>query len=182
MIITNLNELAHFIWQAYIKNGDVVLDATCGNGHDTLRLLELTGKEGLVYAIDIQESAVEKCRKATSNVENVVYITDSHSRIDEYIEEELSAAVFNLGYLPNFDHEIVTQPQTTAKAIEKALYMLKKEGIVSVTAYMGHDEGQEYRFVADFFKTLDKKAFKVIEIDPLNQSEWSPRLFICQKM
>lgn len=182
MIITNLNELAHFLWQAYVKKGDTVLDATCGNGHDTLRLLELAGEEGIVYAVDIQPAAVEKCRSNTSNAKNAVYITDSHSNIDKYIKDNLSAAVFNLGYLPNSDHDIVTRQQTTLIAVEKAMKLLKKEGIISITAYLGHDQALEYTAVADFFKSLDPKRFKVVEIDPLNQSDLSPKLFICQKL
>lgn len=181
MIITNLNELAHFLWQEYIKKGDIVLDATCGNGHDTLRLLELAGEDGLVYAFDIQKSAVEKCRNMTSNAKNAVYIIDSHSNIDKYIKKELSAAVFNLGYLPNSDHDITTQPKTTIEAIVKVLKLLKKGGIISLASYRGHDEAAEYTAVSDFLKKLDPKDFKVIEIDPINQSDLSPKLFICQK-
>lgn len=37
--------------------GDIVVDATMGNGHDTQFLAELVGENGHVYAFDIQESA-----------------------------------------------------------------------------------------------------------------------------
>ena len=46
-----------------VQPGDTVVDATMGNGHDTLFLAEQVGAEGRVYAFDIQESALESTRQ-----------------------------------------------------------------------------------------------------------------------
>lgn len=50
------------MWRKYVGKGDVVVDATCGNGHDTLALLQMVAdqesKRGRVYALDIQDSAL----------------------------------------------------------------------------------------------------------------------------
>lgn len=43
--------------------GDIVIDATMGNGHDTQFLAELVGENGHVYAFDIQESAVANTKE-----------------------------------------------------------------------------------------------------------------------
>ena len=47
----------------HIKEGDVVVDFTMGNGHDTAFLSKAVGPEGHVYAFDIQAQAVESTRK-----------------------------------------------------------------------------------------------------------------------
>lgn len=45
-----------------VNAGDTVVDATMGNGHDTLFLAGQVGPEGHVCAFDIQESALESTR------------------------------------------------------------------------------------------------------------------------
>ena len=46
-----------------LRMGDYCIDATCGNGHDTLLLCRLAGSDGLTAGFDIQEQAVEKTKK-----------------------------------------------------------------------------------------------------------------------
>lgn len=38
--------------------GDTVIDATAGNGHDTVFLAQLVGRQGRVWAFDVQSSAL----------------------------------------------------------------------------------------------------------------------------
>ena len=45
---------AHHSWTQFVAPGDTVVDATCGNGYDTLYLASLVGPQGQVYAFDIQ--------------------------------------------------------------------------------------------------------------------------------
>ena len=47
---------AHFI-EEQVKPGDFCIDATMGNGNDTLLLSRLCGDSGQVLAFDIQEQA-----------------------------------------------------------------------------------------------------------------------------
>ena len=49
---------AHLLMEDRLQPGDAVIDATCGNGHDTLFLSRLVGHEGHVWAFDVQEAAV----------------------------------------------------------------------------------------------------------------------------
>ena len=42
-----------------IKPGDLCIDATMGNGHDTLFLSQLAGPSGFVLAFDIQQAALD---------------------------------------------------------------------------------------------------------------------------
>ncbi len=52
--------LSHILLRERVKPGDRVVDATCGNGHDTLFLAGLVEAEGAVFAFDVQELALEK--------------------------------------------------------------------------------------------------------------------------
>jgi tRNA A58 N-methylase Trm61 len=63
----SLLELAHASVQRAVKPGSVAVDATAGNGNDTLFLAGLVGTSGLVLAFDIQPEALEKTRAVLEN-------------------------------------------------------------------------------------------------------------------
>ena len=89
-----------------IDKNSVVVDATAGNGNDTLFLAKTSAKK--VYAFDIQTLAIDNTRKLIKEAEltdKCEIILDSHFEFDKYINEKIRAVVFNLGYLPNADHE-----------------------------------------------------------------------------
>lgn len=49
------------VWKHVVQKGDTVIDATCGNGYDTLAMLKMVADEsgrGCVYAMDIQKDAL----------------------------------------------------------------------------------------------------------------------------
>jgi len=51
------------IWKRVVQNGDTVIDATCGNGYDTLAMLKMVADElgrGRVYGMDIQGDALKR--------------------------------------------------------------------------------------------------------------------------
>ncbi len=50
---------AKTLLSSVINEGDIAVDATAGNGHDTLFLANLVGETGFVYAFDIQQQAVD---------------------------------------------------------------------------------------------------------------------------
>jgi hypothetical protein len=63
MTMNSIEEILPFTRQLLEKTvhkGETVVDATMGNGHDTLFLGDLVGDRGLVLAYDIQERAVKK--------------------------------------------------------------------------------------------------------------------------
>jgi len=50
------------VWKQVVQKGDTVIDATCGNGFDTLAMLNLVADDshdGYVFALDIQEDALD---------------------------------------------------------------------------------------------------------------------------
>jgi SAM-dependent methyltransferase len=125
------------LWISLLKRGDAVVDATCGNGQDTLFLSQLVR---WVYAVDIQEKAIE----ATKNLlgeSNVSLRLGSHADLS-WVPEPVRLVVYNLGYLPKGDKSITTQTETTLQSLESALKIVEPGGAISVMCYPGHEEGQ----------------------------------------
>lgn len=156
----------HFIRQ-HVEQGDICIDATAGNGHDTAFLCDLVGDSGQVIALDIQEMAVNNTKNLlTENgfMERARVVLDSHEHIGIYAQEEsVSCIVFNLGYLPGGDHALATKAESTIHALEYSLKLLKKDGLLSVTIYSGGDSGFEERdAVLEWMKKLDSKKYLVI--------------------
>ena len=55
----NALAVAHAFLRTHVRPGAFALDATAGNGHDTLFLCRLVGAAGRVLAFDVQPQAVE---------------------------------------------------------------------------------------------------------------------------
>jgi len=53
-------DLAHRLWAAHLQAGDGVVDATAGNGHDTLAIVRALGRAGggSCFACDLQPVAI----------------------------------------------------------------------------------------------------------------------------
>ena len=59
-ILRSARWIASDVLHQVIQPGDTVIDATLGNGHDTVMLAGLVGETGCVYGFDIQPDAVER--------------------------------------------------------------------------------------------------------------------------
>ena len=171
----------------YIKTlpqGGTVIDATAGNGFDTLKLCKQVGEDGRVYAFDIQVSAIEETENKLrrEGFKNARLVLDSHSELDNYIAEAVDGVIFNLGYLPGGDHTLQTKADTTIIAIEKSLALLKSTGFVSVTVYYGKNSGtEEKEGVMQFLKNLDHKKYTVLTFDFHNRPNNPPITVIITK-
>ena len=181
-ILSRTTELAKAICEKYAGKEKIAVDATCGNGHDTVWLAERFGR---VYAFDIQEKAAEATRQLVKSrgFQNVKVINDSHEKMAEYVHEKVKLVMFNLGYLPGGDKEIVTETASTLKAIEAALSLLEKDGLVCITMYPGHPQGaREKAALIRMAAGLDKSQYHCVRTDMVNQSEGAPEiLFITFK-
>ena len=168
-----------------VQAGDTVVDATMGNGHDTLFLAEQVGPEGHVYAFDIQESALVSTRKLLEEnhvADRVTLLCRSHADMAECVPCPVAAAVFNLGWLPGGNHGITTLWESTRAAASAALELLRPGGILTVCAYPGHPEGdRERNMLIHFFSALSNKQFNVLRQSFLNAGEGAPECFIIQK-
>ncbi|MGZ2417906.1 16S rRNA C1402 N4-methylase RsmH [Staphylococcus caledonicus] len=166
---------------SHIQEDSIVIDATCGNGNDTLFLAEHV-PHGHVYGFDIQESAIQNTAEKIKNYSNVTLIQDGHENIVEHLDVTKSgmvdAAIFNLGYLPKGDKSIVTRPETTIKAIDSIFNVLNVEGIIVLVIYHGHEEGQVERdAILDYLEQFDQNKAHILKYQFINQVNHAP--FIC---
>lgn len=160
------------------------VDATCGNGFDTLFLCKEAGQTGHVTAFDIQEQAIERTNTLLStnlNFKNYNIIKDSHEFVNNYVTEKINACLFNLGYLPFSDKKITTSPNTTIKAIENLLPLLDTDGRIYITTYISHDSGVEIKEITEYLNNLNKSDYNVINIRIINKENNPPELFIVEK-
>lgn len=174
-------EMAHDFLAQVITKDDVVVDATMGNGHDTLFLAKLAKQ---VYAFDIQEQALQKTSKRIqeAGLTNVDLILQGHETVDQFVTE-VKAAIFNLGYLPSADKSIITQPQTTLEALEKLCLMLVKGGRIAIMIYYGHEGGDiERDAVLDYVSQLPQQEYTASIYRTLNQINNPPFLVMIEKL
>lgn len=168
----------------HLRPGDVAVDFTMGNGHDTAFLSKTVGETGHVYAFDIQKQALASTAErleAEGCPRNYTLILDSHHRVAAYVKEPFRAGMFNLGYLPGSDKRVTTMRETTMPAISAALTLLDHGGILLVAVYPGHAEGEaEGQMLLDFFATLDRHSICCTLIRILN-SPTSPFFVVVEK-
>ncbi|BAH06009.1 class I SAM-dependent methyltransferase [Clostridium kluyveri] len=182
---TNAVAIAKDICIKKLKEGDIAVDATMGNGNDTVFLAEIVGQSGKVYAFDIQQDAIKNTQKkiAYKNLfKYVKLINDGHENMDNYISEKVKLVIFNLGYLPKGEHSITTRADTTLIALKKALNLIDKNGVVILVVYYGHEQGKfEKMSLERYVKTLHQKKYNVVKINFINQINSPPMLIIIEK-
>ena len=174
--------LSHDFLEEVLDKEGVAIDATMGNGNDTAFL---AGLAKTVYAFDVQAKAIAKTseRLAQLGLDNAQLILDGHQMVDQYVDQPIRAAIFNLGYLPSADKSVITQPHTTLLALEKILAMLEVGGRVSVMIYYGHEGGdREKDAVLDFVTQLDQTLFTAMLYQPLNQINTPPFLVMIERI
>lgn len=142
----NINTVAHRWLKEFLQPEHVCVDATCGNGNDTLFLAERTKK---VYGFDIQSLAIENTKKRCGHLNNIELFHMSHAMMKEVVHEKIDCAIFNFGYLPKADPTIITQPDSSLKAVQAAYDLLKKNGVLVLCCYVGHEGGQQETDVID---------------------------------
>lgn len=145
-----LTQLAQQRLAALLRPGDLAIDATAGNGHDTVFLAQQVGPAGHVHAFDIQQSALDACAarlKQAGVADRVQLHLAGHQQMLAWVPQDwigrVSAVTFNFGYLPGGDKTLVTLPATTLAALAQARQLLRPGGCLSLMVYRGHPGGQE---------------------------------------
>jgi SAM-dependent methyltransferase len=177
---------SHEIVGPRLRGGDVVVDATAGNGHDTLVLAERVLPGGRVFSFDLQADAVEQTRRAVvahvpgyAMPDEVTLFHAGHERMAELLPVEfrgrLRAVMFNLGYLPGGDKTIITKEPTSLAAIRMALDWLAEDGVLTVVIYPGHEGGrQEAGSVESLLGALPSMEFEAQRLGYLNFRPTTP--------
>jgi SAM-dependent methyltransferase len=168
-------------------DGALAVDATVGNGYDTLFLAHRVGPKGTVLGFDVQKAALAGARellKFVGSLDRVSFIHDSHSRLANYLPAAaaIQGAMFNLGYLPRGNRQIITRPDTTVMALRGVLANLAARGRITILVYRGHEEGiLEYVEVRKFLEQLSDDEWIIEEFASTSDSPIAPRLFRIQK-
>ncbi len=183
--------LAHTYWKCHLKPGDLAIDATCGNGHDTYQLakLLLVHPESLLIGFDIQSAALEKTEKLLKqsvpeeHLARVLFQRRCHSEIDQIpLPYSPALIVYNLGYLPGADKKLTTQTTSTLASIHKASLLIGQTGALSITCYPGHAEGRlEEEALLLWAQELPSSQWNVCHHRWLNRAN-APSLFWIQKI
>jgi hypothetical protein len=168
-------------------DGALAIDATVGNGYDALFLGHRVGPKGRVLGFDVQKAALAGAReilKFVGSIDHVSLIHDSHTRLADYLPAGavIHAAMFNLGYLPRGNRQIITRPETTVLALRSVLEHLAERGRVTLLVYRGHEGGvPEYQGVRKFLEDLPEGEWLVEELASTSDSPVAPRLFRIQR-
>ena len=175
--------LAHALLRKIIGTGDLAIDATAGNGHDTVFLAECVGAGGRVLAFDVQAAAIAAARArvtAAGLAARVEFFQQCHAQMDTRAAPATVAAVmFNLGYLPGEDHRLVTQPTTTLQGLDRASALLKAGGGLTVVCYPGHPGGAlEAGAVEQWFAGLAARHWRVARHGALEGRRPAPFLLL----
>ena len=172
----------HFIL-THLKDGDIAVDFTMGNGHDTEFLSKTVGPTGHVYAFDVQEMALASTAehlRESGCPDNCTLMLDSHHNVKKYVDVPIKAGMFNLGYLPGSDKTVTTMRETTLPAIEAAIELMDRDAIILVAVYPGHAEGEaEGKMICEYLSTLSRYRVCATRINILN-SPTSPFFIIIE--
>jgi 23S rRNA U2552 (ribose-2'-O)-methylase RlmE/FtsJ len=179
----SLTQLAHNVIRRIVQPGDIVIDATAGNGNDAQMLATLVGAAGRTIGIDIQQSAIDntanRLTKAGLNAD--LRLGDHASELAKLHASGLcvKAIMFNLGYLPGSDKHITTQSTSTRAAIQSACEMLMPTGALTIIAYRGHAGGlEEAAIVEQWIAELPTDRFETSRIEGDPTQATSPVLFV----
>lgn len=183
----SITGLAHDTVSAHLDAGSLAVDATAGNGHDTLFLARQVNPGGRVFAFDIQPEALHSARTRIENAglqDLVTWIQTGHEEMVQQIPSashgSVDAILFNLGYLPGGDKARTTQTKSTLAALDASLQLLRPGGMLSVAAYPGHPEGaRECKAVEGWItqsRQMQLERYCQASPDPV-----SPRLWIMLK-
>ena len=164
--------LTHYLLTKFLSKGQKVIDATAGNGHDTLFLAQSVGPLGLVYAFDIQERALQATQKVLEKnncLQQVKLILAGHEKINNFVQEPVQAIIYNLGYLPGSNKEIITQGETTLLSLQQGMKLLNSGGIIAVTVYPGHPGGRKEADLIDkYVISLSVQTWQVMKWNRVN--------------
>lgn len=183
--LRNARHLAADYIRRTVREGDTVVDATMGNGGDTLFLAEIVGETGRVYGFDVQKEAVERTRARLESAgvqERATLLLAGHETMSEHVHDAPVAVMFNLGWLPGSEHIVTTRTETTLKAVGAAVDMIAPGGIVTVCIYPGHEEGRrELDALLAFACGLSVQKFNVLHHHFLCAPAHTPQLILIQR-
>lgn len=189
MTLDSVLDFAHTLAARALTPGDTAVDATIGNGHDTVVLARAVGREGRVVGFDVQEEAIAATRDRLAAEElepQVDLLRAGHETMEKHVPAarhgDVGAVMFNLGYLPGGASSLTTTPRTTLPALGAALRLLRPGGVVTAVLYPGHADGaEEAAAVEDWAADLPQARAEALSYRFVNQRNDPPRLVAVEK-
>lgn len=172
-------QLCHEFLEAHLTPGGLFLDATCGNGNDTLFLCRLAGQNGRVLGMDIQPQAVDRTNRRLKEAgydkigRAVLY---DHARLGELVQPgKVDCVLFNFGWLPGAEHDIHSTADGSVPALRAALDALRPGGVLAAVLYSGKVIGDaEKQAALAFFRTLPLTKYTVLVCEFANWADTAP--------
>lgn len=179
-------EFAHLLVRQALQDGDWVIDATVGNGHDTALLAELVGRSGKVFGFDIQKNALEAAGERLGPLPHVTLFHAGHEEMTAHLPEDakgrIAAIMFNLGYLPGSAKDVITREDTTLAALEQAIELLKPHGLITLVLYPGHEGGAEEAGAVRAYVRALAEDFAVNTYARVNSARPAPELIAIERI
>ena len=184
--------LAHSLWRATLRQGDIAVDATAGVGHDAAILASLVGPGGTLHALDVDAAALEACAERVRDEANAACLrisAQSHAAPPPGLAPRSATVVaFNLGFLPTRARSDAAPPTTDAETTVEALASwalgaVKPGGHVSLAIYPGHDQGaREAVALRAFAERLPSSAWRATAHQPVNHEPTAPFLLSLHRL
>jgi 16S rRNA C1402 N4-methylase RsmH len=194
--MTQATRHAHLLVKTHLASLEqsslVALDATVGNGFDTIFLAECVGEKGIVLGFDVQDMSTAAQKLAHAGLQDRVRLlqrghetmlqTLSEIFLPHQILPSVHAIMFNLGYLPHGEKLLTTRTETTLSALQQSTQILAYGGILTVICYPAHDGGgDEAAAVIAWAKNLSAKEFGVSHTKVINKHGIPPELIAVYK-
>ena len=181
----NAVNLSHLVVQKVVGPADIVIDATCGNGHDTLFLAGLVPR-GRVLGFDLSPQAIMATSRRLEQEglrQRVDLFQEDFRLLRFYVTDPVQAIMFNLGYLPGGDRQTCTTAEASSEAVRQAAPLLQPGGIMTVVCYPGHEGGrEEVKEVMKATAQLEQKEFEVLTLNFINQTNDPPLLVVVHRL
>lgn len=195
--LTRIVPYAQRLLAEVLAPGDLAVDLTAGNGHDTLFLQQQVTATGHVIAFDIHPDALDATAARLQAVgittrrivrpdaavsdADVTLVAAGHETCGDYLQPPVQAAIANLGYLPGSDRKSPTRSPTSLAAFAQIAEMLAPGGRLAVVVYPGHAGGDaEAAAVEAWFCTLPQGDWNVLQIRVGNAPQ-APFLLVAEK-
>ncbi|HEY0793102.1 MAG TPA: class I SAM-dependent methyltransferase [Chthoniobacterales bacterium] len=168
--------------EGVLRDGAFAVDATVGNGYDTLFLAHRVGPAGHVLGFDVQKGALTNATEMlrfAGLLDRVTLTLSSHAEMGRFLapERRIAACTFSLGFLPRGDRRITTRPETTLVALDAAVTHLESHGRITILAYRKSLDGEE-EYQAVKAALAEKDGVEVTEWMGSQPEADAPRLFL----
>lgn len=173
-LVSGITDLSHrIIAELFPAGGDLAMDCTLGNGHDTDFLAR---RFDAVIAMDIQKSCIDEYQEPA----NVRKYCMDHAEIERF-DAAPALIVYNLGYRPGGDKAVRTRSTTTVASLAQACRIIRPGGFIITGIYWKHDAGEEGKKVLEFCSGLPKEEYGVIHHTFINRGNQPPSLVIVER-